>query len=345
MRRQVLVVSLDSGGDVLVSGPAVRAAAQGSAGQGNDVTFLCGPAGKQAARMLPGVRDVLVWRCPWIGPTPSAVDRRDVESVRKTLQRRNFDTALVFTPYHQSPLPMALLLRMAGVPWIAAVSDDDAGSLLDIRLRSGIEIDHDLPEPERALMVARAAGFTPSPGDDGRLGVKSLPKRPAAVRAGRYVVLHPGASVPSPVWSPEQCAEAVIELSRRGHRVVVTGSPDEKALTAKIAGQSGVDLGGLTTFPQFAATLAGADVVVVGDTGPAHLAAAVDTPVVSLVSPVTPARRWAPYRVPYLLLGDQTSPCRDTCGRACPPAGQPCLQAVTAAEVADAVEALRGVRT
>jgi ADP-heptose:LPS heptosyltransferase len=339
MRRRVLVVRLDSEGDVLVSGPAVRAAAQG-----NDVTFLCGPSGKQAARMLPGVRDVLVWRCPWIDPTPSEVDRRDVESVRRTLQRRRFDTALVLTSYHQSPLPTALLLRMAGVSWIAAVSVDYPGSLLDVRLRPGIEVDEDLPEPERALTVARAAGFALGPDDDGRLAVRALPKRPHLVGKDPYVVLHPGASAPSRAWSPERCAQAVVELTRRGHRVVVTGGPDERALTARVSGHCGIDLGGHTTFAQLAATLAGADAVVVGNTGPAHLAAAVGTPVVSLFSPVVPTRRWTPYRVPCVVLGDQTSPCRDTRARMCPLAGHPCLNSVTAAEVADAVEALQGVR-
>ncbi|MEV6606614.1 glycosyltransferase family 9 protein [Kutzneria sp. NPDC051319] len=337
MTRQVLVVRLDSEGDVLMSGPAVRAAAQGGR-----VTLLCGPRGTQAARMLPGVSDVLTWSCPWIDPTPSDVDRRDIESLRKTLQRRKFDLALILTSYHQSPLPMALLLRMAGVPWIAAISEDYPGSLLDVRLRPGIEVDEDLPEPERALTVARAAGFTLGPTDDGRLAVRTLPRSP--VRQRRYVVLHPGASVPARAWSPERCAETVVELSRRGLHVVVTGAPDERALTARVAGECGIDLGGRTNFPQLAATIAAADALVVGNTGPAHLAAAVGTPVVSLFSPVVPARRWAPYRVPYVLLGDQDSPCRDTRARICPIAGHPCLNDVTAAEVADAVEAMQGVR-
>ena len=54
-----------------------------------------------------------------------------------------------------------------------------------------------------------------------------------------------------------------------------------------------------------AALLDGAAAVVVGNTGPAHLAAAVGTPVVSLFAPVVPAARWAPYGVPTVLLGDQ----------------------------------------
>ena len=85
------------------------------------------------------------------------------------------------------------------------------------------------------------------------------------------------------------------ELAKAGHRVLVTGGPAERALTAQVAAAGGTDLGGATDLAGLAAVLAGADCVVVGNTGPAHLAAAVGTPVVSLFSPVVPAERWRPW--------------------------------------------------
>jgi ADP-heptose:LPS heptosyltransferase len=124
--------------------------------------------------------------------------------------------------------------------------------------------------------------------------------------------------------------------------VLVTGGPAETTLTRAVAGTAGVDLGGRTSFAELAAVLAGADVVVVGNTGPAHLAAAVGTPVVSLFAPVVPAVRWAPYRVPTVLLGDQEAPCRDSRARACPVPGHPCLDSVTPDEVVVAVDKLAG---
>ena len=69
----------------------------------------------------------------------------------------------------------------------------------------------------------------------------------------------------------------------------------------RFCGHCGADLAGL------AAVLAGAGVVVVGNTGPAHLAAAVRTPVVSLFAPVVPAERWRPWGVPGTLLGDPSA--------------------------------------
>jgi ADP-heptose:LPS heptosyltransferase len=79
---------------------------------------------------------------------------------------------------------------------------------------------------------------------------------------------------------------------------------------------------------------------VAGNTGPAHLAAAVGTPVVPLFAPVVPAARWAPYGVPTVLLGDQDAPCRDTRARECPVPGHPCLTSVTPQDVVAAVEKL-----
>jgi ADP-heptose:LPS heptosyltransferase len=80
--------------------------------------------------------------------------------------------------------------------------------------------------------------------------------------------------------------------------------------------------------------------VVVGNTGPAHLAAAVGTPVVSLFAPVVPAARWHPWGVPHVLLGDQEAACRSTRSRECPTPGHPCLSTVPPRLVAAAVREL-----
>lgn len=53
---RALVARLDSDGDVLLAGPAVRAIAAGS----EHVTLLVPPAGEQAARLLPGVDEIIV---------------------------------------------------------------------------------------------------------------------------------------------------------------------------------------------------------------------------------------------------------------------------------------------
>ena len=329
MSRHVLAVRLDSEGDVLLTGPAIRALAAGA----GRVTLLCGPRGEAAARLLPGVDDVLVHRSEWIDPEPPAVDRDATFALVDRLAELGADAAVVFTSFHQSPLPTALLLRLAGVPFVAAISDDYPGSLLDVRHR----VAGDPHEVERALSLAAAAGFSLPPADDARLRVQMPAPRPAA---GADVVVHPGCSVPARTWAPERFRELAAALAADGRRVVVTGGPDERALTAYVAGADAVDLGGSTTLAGLAGTIAAAGAIVVGNTGPAHLAAAVGTPVVSLFAPTVPAARWRPWRVPHVLLGDQEIACAGCRARRCPFAGHPCLGRVSVADVLGAVEHL-----
>jgi ADP-heptose:LPS heptosyltransferase len=369
--RHVLVARQDSVGDVLLAGPAVRAVAAGA----GRVTLLCGPRGRAAAELLCGVDEVLVAHAAWIDATPQPITREGVDGLVDRLAHLALDQALVLTSFHQSPLPLALLLRMAGVPTIAAVSVDYPGSLLDVRHR----VDDDLHEVERGLSLAATLGYRLPGGDDGRLRVRR--PGPAAdvpdLGAGPYVVVHPGASVPARAWSPERHAALVDALVAAGRRVVVTGDTAERPLTARVAGprrspegpgRGGpggpatiprldgehlrgstpahrvVDLGGRLDLAGLAEVLGGAEVVVVGNTGPAHLAAAVGTPVVSLFSPVVPAARWRPWRVPHVLLGDQQAACAGSRARVCPVAGHPCLDGVAVEEVVGAVERLAPAR-
>jgi ADP-heptose:LPS heptosyltransferase len=334
MTRHVLVARQDSVGDVLLAGPAARAVAAGA----GRVTLLCGPRGRAAAELLPGVDEVMVAHAAWIDAEPQRVTRAGVDALVDRLTDLEVDQALVLTSFHQSPLPLALLLRMAGVATIAAVSVDYPGSLLDVRHR----VDEDIHEVERGLSLAATLGYRLPEGDDGRLAVRRDRVADAPELEGPYVVVHPGASAPARAWAPERHAALVDALVERGRRVVVTGGDDERSLTSLVAGKrSGVvDLGGRVDLAGLAEVLAGAEVVVVGNTGPAHLAAAVGTPVVSLFSPVVPAARWRPWGVPLVLLGDQDAACAGSRARVCPVPGHPCLDGVAVAEVLAAVERL-----
>lgn len=334
-RGHVLAVRLDSLGDVLLTGGAVRALAAGA----DRVTLLVAPGQEAAAALLPGVDDVIGFDAAWVPLEPRPLDRRAAHRLVRVLRRRRLDAAVIFTSFHQSPLPMALLLRLAGAPWIGAISEDYPGSLLDLRHR----LSDDLPEPERNLSLVAAAGFAADPGG-ARLAVRRpLPEPPTWLPDRPYVVLHPGAAVPARRPSPETSRGFVAALVAAGWPVVVTGSTAERPLTAAVAGEAGneaIDLGGRLRLAELAAVLDRAAVVVMPNTGPAHLAAAVGTPVVSLFAPVVPFDRWGPYGVPVVRLGDQQAACRLTRSRNCPVPGHPCLDSVAAEEVVAAVRSL-----
>lgn len=334
MTSRALVARLDSAGDVLLQGPAVRAVAASS----QHVVLLCGPRGEAAAHLLPGVDEVLTFTAGWVDPEPAPVTRRDATALVVRLADLEVDVAVILTSFHQSPLPLALLLRMADVARIGAISADYPGSLLDVRH----SVDDDVHEVERSLSLVAAMGFRLPPSDDGRLRVERRGHLPPGVLAlAPYIVVHPGTSAPARAWSPEKHAALVRLLVANGQRVVVTGTAGETELCARVAGEHRpevLDLGGRTDLAGLTEVLAGARALVCGNTGPAHLAAAVGTPVVSLFAPVVPAVRWRPWMVPHRLLGRQDAPCAGSRARVCPVPGHPCLEEVEPADVVDALE-------
>lgn len=329
-QTHVLVVRPDNAGDVLLAGPAVRAVAAGA----TRVTLWCGPQGRAAAELLPGVDRVVEHRADWIDPAAAGVDRERILAFVDELTRLRIDQALVLTSFHQSPLPAALLLRLAGVETIAAVCDDFPGALLDVRHR----VDDDIHEVERSLSLAATLGYRLPPGDHGGLAIEPLERADVGARA---VTVHPGASVPARAWAPERYRELVGALLSAGWPVVLTGGPGERELTTFVAdGRDVLDLGGRTDLAELAGVLAASTAVITGNTGPAHLAAAVGTPVVSLFAPTVPASRWRPWGVRHELLGDQHIACAGCRATRCPLPGHPCLGKVTADDVVAALRRL-----
>jgi ADP-heptose:LPS heptosyltransferase len=335
----VLIARMDSLGDVLLTGPLVRAVA----GRAEEVTYLCSPRGADAAGLLPGVDRLVVQRSAWIEAEPPEIRRVDIDASADELAGLNVDQAIIATSFHQSPLPQALLLKMAGVPRIGATSVDYPGSLLDVRHL----VDDDVHEVERSLSLGRAMGFDLPADDDRSLQVTVDRNLPAAARAvpRPYLVVHPGASVPARAWAPELFARLVARLTRAGQAVVVTGGPGEEALTAQVAGGRACDLAGRLDLASTAAVIAGAEAIVVGNTGPAHLAAAVGTPVVSVFAPTVPAQRWRPWMVPHVVLGNQAIGCAGCRARRCPVKGHPCIDELTVEEVVAGIETLTGIET
>jgi ADP-heptose:LPS heptosyltransferase len=292
--------------------------------------------------MLPGVDDVVVFDAPWVSFEAPQVDPGQLDRLVDEVRFRAIDEAFILTSFHQSPLPLALLLRRAGVRWIGAACVDYPGSLLDLR-HSYLE---DVHEVEQSLDLCAAAGFGLPEGDSGRLAV-DLPPRTVSLPEEPYVVVHPGASVPARALPVAAARATVAGLNDQGCHVAVSGTAAEAELVELVASAGEEELvtrwAGTTTLEQFAHLLAGASAVVCGNTGPAHLAAAVGTPVVEAFAAVVPPHRWHPWGVPHVLLGSTDLDCAGCRSRQCPVPGQPCLEPFTADAVLDAVRSLTAV--
>jgi ADP-heptose:LPS heptosyltransferase len=120
---------------------------------------------------------------------------------------------------------------------------------------------------------------------------------PATCPVPGATIVHPGAKQAVRRWPPERYAAVARTLAARGHRVVVTGSAGERPLARAVAAAASLPaaavLAGRLDLSELAGLVAGARLLVSGDTGIAHLATAYRTPSVVLCGPVPP-QRWGP---------------------------------------------------
>lgn len=343
--RKILCVRLDALGDVLMCTPAMRALKD--AAPGRSLTLLTSPAGGAVVPFVPEVDDAIVHAAPWMKTdAPAAPDR--LRALAATLAARRFDAAVVFTTYTQSALPAAMLCWLAGIPLRLAHCRENPYHLLSDWVED--------PEPhtlvrhevQRQLALVRHAGAMPAAGTKLPLSFALRAADLAAARAqllrigidaGRpWLLLHPGASAPSRRYPATHWARALGLLVRRtGLPVAITGSAAEAALVEEIRAACGApvqSLAGRLSLGELGAALRLASVALTNNSGPAHLAAAVGTPVVDLYALTNPQH--TPWNVRSRVLF-QDVPCRFCFKSACPAGHHACLTGVAPERVVDAV--------
>lgn len=165
----------------------------------------------------------------------------------------------------------------------------------------------------------------------------------------RLLVVHAGSGVGSAKRWPERQWQDFLREIRPDHgiRLVMIGSAGDIPLAHRILDGISfpvVSLVGRTDVAQLAAVVKRADVVLSADSGPLHLAVALQTPVVGLYGPTDPAiygPRWGQAPAVVLRHTLPCSPCyRGTSIAECPLGDPVCMRLIEAPHVVEAVKAL-----
>jgi lipopolysaccharide heptosyltransferase II len=339
--RRLLCVRLDTMGDVLMTGPAMRALR--AAAPDRRLTLLTSEPGAALAALMPEVDETIVYEAPWM-KRERGVDAASDERLIATLRERAFDAAVIFTVYTQSPLPAALVCHLAGVPLRAAHCRENPYALLTDWVP---EREPDGParhEVRRQLDLVAALGV---PAPDAPLAIELPQEARASMRSklseagvdthAPWAVVHPGATAPSRRYPPESWAAACRPLAEtHGLTLVFTGSRGEADVVEQVrslAGDPGPSLAGRLELAELAALLEAAPVLLAGNTGPVHLAAAVGTPVVDVYALTNPQH--TPWMVPSRVLFNDV-PCRWCYRSVCPEGHHLCLRGVAPQRLAHA---------
>lgn len=336
----LLCIRLDYLGDVLMMTPAIRALKRSRAGR--RITLMTSPGGAAVARYISDVDAVISYPAPWL--KSSAPHSPDIDlAMARTLRAGGFDGAVIFTTYSQSALPAAMLCYLAGIPLRLAHCRENPYQLLTDWIpdpEPHLQVRH---EVRRQLDLVEKAGCRTG---DERLSMQVPPDDLAAVRHRLeslgidvdrpWIVLHPGATAPSRRYPPQRWREVAQLLAERmACPLVFTGSQQESMLVDEIRDgiPHAISLAGKLGLGELAALISMAPVLVANNTGPAHIGAAVGTPVVDLYALTNPQH--TPWQVPSRVLFHDV-PCRNCYKSVCPEGHHACLEKVAPAQVADA---------
>lgn len=287
---RILVIRLSSIGDIVHALPAV--AALGESLPGAEIGWVVGSRFAELVDGNPFVRRVL--RLDALGHRgPSADAVGGLASVRHFRP----DVAVDFQGLMKSAA-LAWLSRaprrvgFAG-PWRR---ERLAGLLYTERVEAAgrkhvVEENLALVESLGAAPRPRACWKFPLPRD--RDTENELDRRLAELGAEKFIVINPGGGWTSKRWPPRQYVELIRAIESEGDfRVLVTGSPGEESwirqIVTAVGGKRAVYFP--STLIEFIALVRRARLLVGGDTGPLHLAAAVGTPIVAIYGPTRPER-------------------------------------------------------
>jgi ADP-heptose:LPS heptosyltransferase len=359
----ILCVRLDNMGDILMCTPAMRAIAQTL--PGSRLTLLASPAAAAVAPFIPELHAVMTYSAPWVkGSKPAGPD--ETEALVRRLRTAAFDGAVIFTSFSQSALPAALLCRQAGIPLRLAHCRENPYELLSDWIADPEPAQGIRHEVRRQLALVAGIGCRPyserlsfAVRDADRDWVRRR-LRGVLVGAGRrWVLMHPGASAPSRRYPPAHWSSVIRMLTgTHGVQVVLSGEACDAALIAGIieeacatgaaadTGQAGAapktssmvhSLAGELDLGKLGAAIALAPVLASNNTGPAHLAAALGTPVVDLYALTNPQH--TPWQVESRVLFHDV-PCRNCYKSVCPQRHHLCLAGVEPWRVVEAARSL-----
>ena len=341
--NRILIVRLGALGDVVHAIPV--AAALRRAFPAARIDWLVSARHREILDLVPVIdRRLVVSDRPSAGQAEGRPDGTPLLAAIRELRQSRYDVAIDL----QGLIKSAVLARASGAPRVVGFSsrytreraarlfytqafDPGRGGLYDPReTRHVVDIN---------LGLLAILGIT-SPAREFPIdAIDSETARVAREQAGgRYALLNPGAAWPNKRWPPERLAAIAAELrARHGLRSVVLWGPGEEGLAAAVAASANgaAVVSPRTTIADVVALARGAVLMVSGDTGPTHIAAALGTPIVGIYGPTRPARNGPMSPLDVTVTRDSVCQCHHLrrCTR-----DRMCLLDIEVAEVLGAVE-------
>ncbi len=325
--KRILVLRMDLIGDLVLSLPVVRSLKRTYPDA--EIDLLAIPSSSKVVMNDPDLTEVIAYD-PNIWRRPKALfnlqNWREAQALRHSLQARHYDLAVsVFGPW------AAILAVLSGTQRRVGFGQESyPGFMTDSVPGAHWNKGDHLHEVDYCLKLSQAVGANVTSNDRiPQLNVSFQAQQeideillqqgiqPDRTIVACHVSSNNGQSKrwPIPYW-----AKMIDQLtSNENMTIVLTGAPNDLPLIETIlcrTHEQPVNLAGKTSLTQLAALLKRANLVITGDSGPMHIAAAVGTPLIAIHGPTDPVKSGPVSPLATVLRSDiWCSPCYTAKGR------------------------------
>ena len=170
------------------------------------------------------------------------------------------------------------------------------------------------------------------------------------VEEGQFVLIHPVSRWLFKCLPEKTVAKVIDDLHAKGHRIVMTASPDPKELKMldEILAHTDapvLNLGGKLGLKELGALIDMSELLITVDSVPLHLASALKSPVVAIFGPTSEVN-WAPYRNPHATVVTQDFSCRPCYRPGCGDSGvSDCLVTMPVQKILNAIVNTHNVKS
>lgn len=288
--RRILLLRLERIGDLLMTLPAM--ADVGSLAPDAEIDLVVGRWNLDLAQAIAGITRVHVLDVAWLARDGGGLGVPALLASARRWRQHQYDLAINFEPDVRSNL----LLAASGAAWTAGYGSGGGGALLD----QALEYDARVHTTDNARRLVRQVFNRPPAATT--VPLLSIPEAAALAARSRFAAaggprigVHVSGGRAIKQWPPARFAEVARRLAEQVNAtIVLTGSSADRPLVDTVKSllphTRVVDVSGDVNLAELAALLRELDLLVTGDTGPMHLAAAVGTPVVAVFGPSDPTR-------------------------------------------------------
>jgi len=286
--RNILVIDFGQLGDVVMSLPALRAIRERFPYA--KITIAVGKPGKELLSLSSYANEILEVDRVSLRDGPTLISIGRIAKFVSQVRKQKFDFVIDLHSYYETNIlgflsgaPQRLYSRRENrsLDFLANFKPQPARESTTAHL---VDRYLDILKPLGIESVPRIPVLKTNPGDDN--AVEAMLKKEKAQSRELLVGIFPGAGNASRVWPVEKFAEVADHLIRNDRvRVIVFAGPEERAQVPKMRAvfPAGSIFFDRLTIPQLASAQARLTLFISNDTGPAHIAAAVGTPVVVIL--------------------------------------------------------------